>query len=97
MAHSILHLLKDKEVALEKVFKYLKPGGYFVTTTGCIGGLFKVFKPLWYLGYRLNKIPYLGFFSKTEFINLVKNSGLSIEKSWSPTKIDIFIIAKKGA
>jgi len=95
LAHSILHLVENKKEALEKIYKSLKPGGYFVTTTGCIGGIFKIFKPLWYLGFRLGLMPYLGFFTKSDFIDLVKESGLVIEKEWGPTKVDIFLIAKK--
>lgn len=30
---SILHLLADKEAAMSKVHKMLKPGGYFITST----------------------------------------------------------------
>jgi ubiquinone/menaquinone biosynthesis C-methylase UbiE len=63
MAHSILHFVENKEEALEKMYNSLKPGGFFVTTTGCIGGIFKLFKPLWYLGFLLGKMPYLGFFT----------------------------------
>ena len=95
MAHSILHLVKNKERALKKIFKSLKPGGYFVTTTGCIGGIFKIFKPLWYIGFRLGKLPFLGFFTKTDFARQVRECGFLIEREWSPTKTDIFLIARK--
>ncbi|OUR95776.1 hypothetical protein A9Q84_14840 [Halobacteriovorax marinus] len=96
MAHSILHLLEDKKETLDKIYKSLKPGGYFVTTTGCIGGIFKIFKPLWYIGFKLGKLPYLGFFTKTDFTSLVRESGFTIESVWSPTKVDLFLIAKKA-
>lgn len=95
IAHSILHLIEDKSTALDKIYKSLKPGGYFITTTGCVGGVFKIFKPLWYLGFLFGKMPYLGFFTKKGFTKLVRESGFTIEKEWSPTKVDIFLIAKK--
>lgn len=96
MAHSILHLVENKKEALNQIHKSLKPGGHFVTTTGCIGGIFKIFKPIWYLGFLLGKMPYLGFFTKKDFINQVTECGLIIEKEWSPTKVDLFLIARKS-
>lgn len=95
MAHSILHLVKNKEEVLEKIYNSLKPGGHFVTSTGCIGGVLKILMPIWYLGFRMGKLPYLGWFTKSEFIKKVTDTGLSIEKEWSPTKVDIFLIAQK--
>lgn len=95
MAHSILHLVEDRKTVLVKIFRSLKPGGHFITNTGCIGGALKIFKPLWYIGFSLGKLPYIGFFSKTEFENEVKNCGFKIERNWSPTKVDLFLIAKK--
>lgn len=95
MAHSILHLVENKEEALKRIYKSLKPGGYFITSTGCIGGILKIFKPLWYIGYQLGKLPYIGFFSKSSFTQLVINSGFSIQQNWSPSKVDIFLITIK--
>ena len=34
---SILHLLENKEEAIAKVHRMLKPGGIFVTSTACLG------------------------------------------------------------
>lgn len=95
MAHSILHLVENRCEALKKIYKSLKPGGYFVTTTGCIGGIFTVFKPIWFFGYKLGKLPFLGFFNKNEFLKDIIECGFEIEKKWSPTKVDIFLIVRK--
>jgi ubiquinone/menaquinone biosynthesis C-methylase UbiE len=95
MAHSILHLVENKEEAIRRIYKSLKPGGYFITSTGCIGGMLNIFKPLWYIGYSLGKLPYIGFFTKAKFTQLVETSGFVIEKNWAPTKLDIFLITKK--
>ena len=62
MAHSILHLVENKKAAIDKIFKALKPGGHFVTSTGCIGGILKIFKPLWYFGFLLGKNALSWFF-----------------------------------
>ena len=44
MGHSILQLLENKEEAIAKVHRMLKPGGLFVSSTACIGDFMKVFK-----------------------------------------------------
>ena len=95
MAHSILHLVEERELVLSKIYHSLRPGGYFVTSTGCIGGVFKIFKPLWYLGFLIGKLPFLGWFTKSELKKQVTDLGFTIQKEWSPTKVDIFLIAKK--
>jgi ubiquinone/menaquinone biosynthesis C-methylase UbiE len=95
MAHSILHLVENNNETLEKIYNSLRPGGYFVTTTGCIG-LFKIFKPLWYLVFKLEKLPFLNWFTKKEFLYQVTKAGFIIEKEWDPTKVDLFLIAKKA-
>lgn len=46
---SILHLLEDREQAIAKVYRMLKPGGIFVTSTVCLGdnmGWFKLIAPI---------------------------------------------------
>ena len=44
MGHSILHLLKNKEEVMRKVYKMIKLGGVFVTSTVCMGNTMKYFK-----------------------------------------------------
>ncbi len=39
MAHSVLHLLEDKEQAIADIHNMLKPSGIFVTSTACIGDM----------------------------------------------------------
>ena len=41
---SILHLLKDKEAAIAKVYQMLKPSGLFVSSTVCAHGTLKLMK-----------------------------------------------------
>ncbi len=95
MAHSIIHLIHDKENCIRKIHQSLKPGGYFITSTSCIGGVLKVFMPLWYVGYKMGKIPYINFFTKRNFIDLLTRQGFKIETRWDPSSTDLFLIGKK--
>ena len=46
MGHSILHLLEDKETVIAAVYRMLKPGGVFVSSTVCLADGYKWLKPL---------------------------------------------------
>jgi 2-polyprenyl-3-methyl-5-hydroxy-6-metoxy-1,4-benzoquinol methylase len=37
-AYSLLHLVADRQAALDQIFRLLKPGGFFVSSTVCLGG-----------------------------------------------------------
>ena len=37
LAFNILHFLKDPHLAIERINELLKPGGFFISTTACIG------------------------------------------------------------
>ncbi len=95
MAHSILHLVQDRKQALQKIHQSLKPQGYFVVGTGCVGGFYRLFQPLWYVGYQIGKLPYIGFFTKKNFVREIEESGFTIVKKWNPTRVDLFVIARK--
>ncbi len=96
LAHSILHLLPDKEAAIAQVFKALKPGGVFISSTTCMakGGLLK---PLLWAGNKLNLLPMVKFFSADSLVEAVQAAGFEIEERWQPTpKAAVFLMARKG-
>ncbi len=37
-AYSILHLVEDRAAALDRIYRLLKPGGFFISSTVCLGG-----------------------------------------------------------
>jgi 2-polyprenyl-3-methyl-5-hydroxy-6-metoxy-1,4-benzoquinol methylase len=36
-AYSVLHLVEDRSAALEQIFNLLEPGGFFISSTVCLG------------------------------------------------------------
>lgn len=95
MGHSILHLLKDKEAVIAKVFQLLKPSGFFVSSTICVGdasGFFKHIAPyIKYIG-----MPWLMVFTADELAECLTDAGFEVDYQWRPGKDKaIFIIAKK--
>ncbi|MDO3386136.1 class I SAM-dependent methyltransferase [Gilvimarinus sp. SDUM040013] len=96
MAHSVLHLLDDKEATLHTIYEALKPGGIFVSSTACLGNKLKwlklIAKPMCLLGFW----PPVYFFSSEELQTAITRAGFTIEHSWLPEKaVAHFFIARK--
>lgn len=95
---SILHLLEDKEAAIAKVYKMLKPGGIFVTSTACLGDTMKFFKYIGPIGHFFRVIPLVKVFTTQELVDSLSNAGFTIDYQWQPGKGKaVFIVAKKTA
>ena len=95
---SILHLLEDKEAAIAKVHRLLKPGGVFVTSTSCIADTMKLFKLIAPVGKLLGLMPYLDIFTTEELVAGLTAADFEIDHQWQPGKGKaVFIVAKKSA
>ncbi|MCG8436127.1 MAG: class I SAM-dependent methyltransferase [Gammaproteobacteria bacterium] len=94
---SILHLLEGKEAAIAKVYKMLKPGGVFVTSTVCLGETMKWFKIIGPVGHFLGLIPMVKVFTVQELEHSLTGGGFEIDHQWQPGKgRAVFIVAKKA-
>ena len=96
MAHSILHLVEDKEAAIAKSWQMLKPGGVFVSSTACLSDFMGWFRYVAWFGRRLGLIPYVAVFSQREMIASITAAGFRIEHKWLPSrKSALFVVAVK--
>ncbi len=93
---SILHLLDNYDEVIAKVYKMLKPGGIFVSSTACVGDKMKYFKIitpiLKIIGLRLN------VFTRKELQAGMTDAGFKIDHQWQPPGKGkaVFIVAKKA-
>lgn len=95
---SILHLLEDKESVLAKLYKTLKPGGYFISSTVCLGDTMSFFKYIGPVGKFLGLMPLVRVFTEEELVNSILAAGFSIKYQWRPDKGKaVFIVAEKGS
>ena len=93
---SILHLLENKEEAIAKIHRMLKPGGVFVTSTACIGDTMKFFKIIIPVGKFFRLIPLVNVFTTEELVGSLTGAGFTIDHQWSPGKGKaVFIVGKK--
>lgn len=94
---SILHLLERPADTVVKVYKLLKPGGVFVTSTACLGDHMKFFKLIGPIGHALGLIPYVKIFTTLELTSMTTDAGFAIDHQWQPAKGKaVFMVAKKA-
>lgn len=97
LALSLLHLLQDKEAVLRQIHRLLKPGGYFVSSTACLGDKMKFFRFIGPVGAFLGLIPAVQVFTVAELKNSLANAGFDLVTEWQPDKSQsVFLIARKS-
>lgn len=97
MAHNLLHLVEDRDEVITDVYRMLKPGGVFVTSTACIGDMMPLFRLVIPVGRLLRLVPLVKVFSVAEFKESLENAGFEIDHEWLPKKnAAVFIICRKG-
>ncbi len=97
MGHSILHLLEDRDAAIAKVYRLLKPGGVFVTNTVCLGDRMRFFKYILPIGRAVGLAPLVRVITEQDIVDSLTAGGFAIDHHWRPEKsIGVFIVAKKA-
>lgn len=94
---SVLHLVPDPEATIAKVFRALRPGGLFISSTACIGHLWplRLIAPL---GQAIGRLPTLRFFSPDQLREKIRAPGFAIDEDWVPDgERVVFLIAQKPA
>jgi ubiquinone/menaquinone biosynthesis C-methylase UbiE len=93
---SILHLLADRDAAIAKVFRMLRPGGFFASSTVCVGDMQGAARWLLPIFVTLRIAPLVKIFGADELLGALKKAGFEIEYQWRPSSESvIFIIARK--
>ncbi|MBV1911706.1 MAG: class I SAM-dependent methyltransferase [Kangiellaceae bacterium] len=76
---SILHLMDNPELMIEKAYRLLKQGGVFVSSTACIQDRMPLLKYIGPIAWSVGLIPKLNIFSQTELEEMLINSGFTFE------------------
>ncbi len=97
MAHSILHLLEDKDAAIGQIHRMLKPGGLFISSTVCLGDKMWYLQPIIAIGSFFGFLPMVKFLNRKEFVSSIEDGGFAIDHEWVPEKGGaVFLVAKKS-
>lgn len=96
MGHSILHLLDDRDPVIAKVFQLLKPGGVFVSSTVCLGGIGAPLRLLLKAGGSIGLLPPINFFGIDALLASMTGAGFDIDYQMASegSKV-IFVVARK--
>ena len=93
---SILHLLKDPDMVIDRVFGMLKSGGRFVTSTACLGDTMKLFELIAPVGRALGLLPQLNVMTTEQLVAKFRNAGFEIAHQWQPGRGKaVFVVAQK--
>lgn len=96
LALSLLHLLEDKEAAISRINRCLKPGGLFISSTACLGDRMAFVKYIAPIGRFFGKMPLVKVFTVAELEYSLVEAGFAIEYQWQPDpKKAVFIVARK--
>jgi SAM-dependent methyltransferase len=93
---SILHLLPDPEATIAKIYCALRPGGYFVSSTTCVGSI-RILRLIAPIGQALGKIPHLSWFTEDGLRAMIRSTGFEIVEDLQPEGRNkaLFLIARK--
>ena len=95
---NVIHLIPNRTELIAEVARVLKPGGIFVSSTGCLGNsYFRFLRILVPILKPLGVMPDVFIVSEDELAAEIKNAGFTIERQWhyGPQNIEVFIIARK--
>ncbi|MFT5429580.1 MAG: 2-polyprenyl-3-methyl-5-hydroxy-6-metoxy-1,4-benzoquinol methylase [Myxococcota bacterium] len=66
-AYSLLHLVEDTSPVLAQIFKLLKPGGFFISSTACLGDTWIPYGVV---------LPFMKWIGKAPLVRVFKREGL---------------------
>jgi len=97
MGHSILHLMDDVPLVLDKVCHLLKPGGLFISSTTCLSDNMNLLRPVAFVGRLTGLMPKLNFFTVAQLVDFINLAGMTIEHQWQPGKGKaVFVVARNA-
>jgi len=74
-AYSILHLVHDREATLDKIYRLIKPGGFFISSTVCLGDAWVPYRPMLTVMKWLGKAPAVYTVGSEELVREVEAAG----------------------
>jgi arsenite methyltransferase len=74
-AYSLLHLVEDLPAALGRIYRLLRPGGFFISSTVCLGESWVPYGPILHVMRWLGKAPRVRMLRKHELEDELRGAG----------------------
>jgi ubiquinone/menaquinone biosynthesis C-methylase UbiE len=74
-AYSLLHLVEDRSATLKQIYRLLKPGGFFISSTVCLAESWVPYAPLLRVLRWLGKAPMVQIFRKQALADEILQTG----------------------
>jgi SAM-dependent methyltransferase len=99
MAHSVLHLVSDRDAAIAKAFRILKPGGHFVSSTICLSDGLPFLRPVLPAMRLVGLAPaHVAFFRADDLRAAMERAGFEVVEDWRPGRRKaVFLVARVPA
>jgi len=97
MAFNILHLLEDTHKVMRRINEILKPGGFFISATPCLGEKWAILGIFISLLSKIGIVPFLKMHKFSDLEDLIVNGDFQIVEAENlhQTQPNYFIVAKK--
>jgi ubiquinone/menaquinone biosynthesis C-methylase UbiE len=95
---NVIHLIPNWQATITETARILKPGGIFISSTGCLGSSYLRFiKLIAPLAKPLGLMPDVVILTETALANEITDAGFEIKSQWhhGMKDINVFIIARK--
>lgn len=98
-AYSILHLVADRRAALAQIYRLLRPGGFFVSSTVVLGDSLVPYRPLLWTMRKLGKAPMVKIVRRRTVEAEIRDAGFVDLQGpdVGASKIVAFLVARKPA
>ncbi|MCO4773955.1 MAG: class I SAM-dependent methyltransferase [Deltaproteobacteria bacterium] len=97
LAFSLLHLVEDRRDALARIHRLIKPGGYFVSSTVCLGDTWVPYAPILALMRWVGKAPMVKVLPRTALLQEMQDAGFEQieQKEVGASSTTAFVVARK--
>ncbi|WP_245582953.1 class I SAM-dependent methyltransferase [Sediminimonas qiaohouensis] len=97
LAFNLLHLVADLDEALATIHARIRPGGLFISKSGCIGEMNVLFRPLIRAMQLIGRAPYVRIMKKPELEAAIVGAGFVLEQSrcFTGAPESLYIVARR--
>ena len=78
LAFNLVHLLRDRQPTLKRLYALLKPGGLFISKTPCLAEMNFLLRLAVPVARAIGKAPYVSFFDADDLESDIVSAGFSI-------------------